>query len=117
MGERHRVGRGRGTTTVVCFAWQPKGCSLAAVAADYRIKAQKARVDYSFHLTVTDPTPEVLEVELPQLIAEGCRSVKVFMTYDGVRLDDRQVLRCWQPRAAIRRWSVSMQRTTTSSPG
>lgn len=82
-----------GTTTVVCFAWQPKGGSLAAVAADYRIKAQKARVDYSFHLTVTDPTPEVLEVELPQLIAAGCRSVKVFMTYDGVRLDDRQVLR------------------------
>ena len=82
-----------GTTTVVCFVWQPKGGSLAQVAADYRVKAEKARVDYSFHLTVTDPTPEVLEVELPQLIAEGCRSVKVFMTYDGVRLDDREVLR------------------------
>lgn len=82
-----------GTTTVVCFAWQPKGGSLAAITADYHIKARQARVDYSFHLTVTDPTPEVLDVELPRLIAEGCRSVKVFMTYDGVRLDDRQALR------------------------
>jgi dihydropyrimidinase len=82
-----------GTTTVICFAWQAKGGSLAEVTADYREKAKAARIDYSFHLTVTDATPTVVDEELPALIGDGSRSVKVFMTYDGVRLDDAAVLR------------------------
>ena len=54
-----------GTTTIVCFSWQEKGQSLAAITADYHRKAKKARVDYAFHLTITDPTPAVLNEELP----------------------------------------------------
>ena len=82
-----------GTTTIICFSWQEKGQSLAAVTADYHRKAQKARIDYAFHLTITDPTPAVLQEELPRLIAEGNRSIKIFMTYDGVRLTDAEVIR------------------------
>ena len=82
-----------GTTTIICFSWQEKGQSLAAITADYHQKAKKARVDYAFHLTITDPTPTVLTEELPRLIAEGSRSVKIFMTYDGVRLNDAEVIR------------------------
>jgi dihydropyrimidinase len=82
-----------GTTTIICFSWQEKGQSLAAVTAGYHEKAKKARVDYTFHLTITDPTPTVLEEELPRLIADGSRSVKIFMTYDGVRLNDAEVIR------------------------
>ena len=82
-----------GTTTVISFAWQGRGQSLAAVTADYHQRARQAIVDYSFHLTITDATPTVLDVELPALVAEGSRSVKVFMTYDGVRLDDASILR------------------------
>ena len=82
-----------GTTTIVCFSWQEKGQSLAAITADYHRKAKKARVDYAFHLTITDPTPTVLKEELPALIAEGNRSIKIFMTYDGVRLKDDEVIR------------------------
>jgi dihydropyrimidinase len=81
-----------GTTTVICFAWQPRGGSLKATVEDYHRRAAKARVDYAFHLTVTDPTSTVLEDELPALVESGCRSVKVFMTYDGVGLDDIQLI-------------------------
>lgn len=82
-----------GTTTVVTFSWQTQGSSLAAITADYHRRARQAIVDYTFHLTVTDATPTVVEEELPRLIAEGSRSIKIFLTYDGVRLDDAAVLR------------------------
>jgi len=82
-----------GTTTVVCFAWQGKGESLAEVVKDYHERARQSMVDYAFHLTITDATPAVLDQELPALVEEGNRSIKVFMTYDGVRLDDAAVIR------------------------
>ena len=47
-----------GTTTVVCFAWQMKGQSLARATADYHIAASKSLIDYAFHLTITDPTED-----------------------------------------------------------
>ena len=82
-----------GTTTVVSFSWQQQGESLATVTADYHQRARQSIVDYTFHLTITDATPRVVEEELPGLVADGNRSVKVFMTYDGVRLDDAAILR------------------------
>jgi len=81
-----------GTTTVVSFAWQRKGDSLAETVESYHAVAKQSRVDYAFHLTVTDPTPKVLHEEIPALVAQGCRSIKLFMTYDGVRLHDGHVL-------------------------
>ena len=81
-----------GTTTVVCFAWQLPGTSLAAEVAAYHQRAAAARVDYAFHLTITDPTDTVLRDELPALIAAGNSSIKIFMTYAGSRLSDAQVL-------------------------
>ncbi|MDQ8727372.1 dihydropyrimidinase [Bradyrhizobium sp. LHD-71] len=82
-----------GTTTVICFATQMRGGSLKAAVEDYRVAARRARVDYTFHLTISDPTDVVLRDELPTLIDSGCRSVKVFMTYDGIGLDDAQLIR------------------------
>ncbi|WP_431272730.1 hypothetical protein [Dankookia sp. P2] len=35
-------------------------------------------LDYSFHQIITDPTEEVLEREVPQIVAKGIRSLKVF---------------------------------------
>jgi dihydropyrimidinase len=82
-----------GTTTVVCFAWQMKGQSLAKATADYHLAASKSLIDYAFHLTITDATEEVIKNELPALVAEGNRSIKIFMTYEGVRVTDGEVLR------------------------
>jgi dihydropyrimidinase len=82
-----------GTTTVIPFACQIKGQSLRAAVDDYhRRAAGKALVDYAFHLIVSDPTPDVLQRELPQLIKEGYTSFKIYMTYDDLKLDDRQIL-------------------------
>ena len=82
-----------GTTTVIPFAAQHKGQSLRAAVEDYRARAAgKAHVDYAFHLIVSDPTPAVLNDELPALIAEGFTSFKIYMTYDDMKLDDGQIL-------------------------
>ena len=82
-----------GTTTVIPFAAQEKGRSLVAAVEDYHRRASgKACIDYAFHLIVTDPTDEVLGRELPRLIREGYTSFKIYMTYDELKLSDREVL-------------------------
>jgi dihydropyrimidinase len=84
-----------GTTTVIPFACQLRGQSLHAVLADYhRRAAGKALVDYAFHMILSDPTPAVLDAELPALVREeGVSSFKLYMTYEELRLDDAQVIR------------------------
>lgn len=82
-----------GTTTVLPFAAQQRGQSLRQVVKDYHAAATpKAVIDYGFHLIVSDPTEAVLGQELPALIADGYTSFKVYMTYDSLRLNDRQML-------------------------
>ncbi|MDX9861115.1 MAG: dihydropyrimidinase [Rhodospirillales bacterium] len=82
-----------GTTTVIPFACQSKGASLRAAVEDYHRRAQgKAVVDYAFHLIVSDPSEQVLGQELPALIRDGYTSFKIYMTYDDLKLDDRQIL-------------------------
>ena len=60
---------------------------------DYHARARgKAVIAYAFHLIVSDPTEQVLGQELPALIADGYTSFKIYMTYDALKLDDRQIL-------------------------
>lgn len=82
-----------GTTTVIPFAAQQRGQTLRAALLDYHARAEgSAGIDYAFHLIVNDPTPAVLEHELPALIREGYTSFKVYMTYEDQKLDDGQIL-------------------------
>ncbi|TWA77834.1 dihydropyrimidinase [Azospirillum brasilense] len=82
-----------GTTTVIPFACQMKGQSLRAAVDDYHRRADgKAVIDYAFHLIVTDPTEQVIGQELPALIRDGYTSFKIYMTYDSLKLNDRQIL-------------------------
>ncbi len=82
-----------GTTTIIPFAAQHRGQSLRQVVQDYHAKADgKASIDYAFHLIVSDPTPQVLGQELPALIKDGYTSFKIYLTYEALKLDDRQVL-------------------------
>ena len=82
-----------GTTTIIPFAAQMHGQSLHDVVRSYHdLAGPKAVIDYAFHLIVSDPTEEVVAKELPALIADGYTSFKVYMTYDRLRLDDRQML-------------------------
>jgi len=82
-----------GNTTVIPFAMQMRGQSLRAVVEDYHDRARaKAHVDYGFHLIVGDATTDVLTKELPELIERGCTSIKLYLTYEGLRLEDYEVL-------------------------
>ena len=83
-----------GNTTVMPFALQPRGASLRAERRRTTTSrpTASAMIDYSFHLIVTDPTAAVLGQELPALVADGYTSFKVFMTYDDMVLNDRQLL-------------------------
>ena len=75
------------------FAAQMKGQSLREAVSDYHRRANgKAFIDYAFHLIVTDPTPQVLGQELPALIRDGYTSFKIYMTYDALKLSDREIL-------------------------
>ena len=77
-----------GTTTVVDFAIQGKGQTLAETAQTWHQKAaNKAVIDYGFHIAVTDMTEDILS-EMPQMIADGYPTYKLFMTYDGLRVND-----------------------------
>jgi dihydropyrimidinase len=82
-----------GTTTIVPFAAQHRGNSIVAVVDDYAKRAaEKAVVDYGFHLIISDPTPKALDEELPQMVKRGITSFKVYMTYELLRLSDGQML-------------------------
>ena len=82
-----------GTTTAIPFACQIRGHGVRAAVEDYHQRAHaKPVIDYAFHLIVTDPTPEILDKELPELIREGYTHFKIYMTYDDLKLNDRQIL-------------------------
>ena len=82
-----------GNTMVLPFCLQQKGQTLREALMTYQAKAAgNCHVDVAFHLIVTDPTPQVLGQELPALIAEGYTSIKIFMTYDDLKLADREIL-------------------------
>jgi dihydropyrimidinase len=82
-----------GTTTVLSHVAQHRGDSLRAVTEAYAARAARdAIIDYAFHLIVSDPTDAVMRQELPALVADGHRSLKLFMTYEKIRLTDDQLL-------------------------
>jgi dihydropyrimidinase len=82
-----------GTTTVIPFAAQHIGLQLDRVVADYhRLAERGAVIDYAFHMILADPNEATLKIHLPKLVKEGHSSIKFFMTYDRIKLDDEQIL-------------------------
>ena len=77
-----------GTTTIVDFAVQAMGGTLAAARDEWMRKAGgKAVVDYGLHLIVRDVSDPVLR-EMDTLVREGVSSFKLFMAYPGVFMVD-----------------------------
>ena len=82
-----------GNTTVMPFCMQERGVPLRQTVQEYHAKAEgRCFTDVSFHLVVSEPTEQVLGQDLPALIADGYTSFKVFMTYEGLALDDYEML-------------------------
>ncbi|KAK9477706.1 hypothetical protein V1514DRAFT_308706 [Lipomyces japonicus] len=85
-----------GTTTIIPFAMQHKhrpDHSLADVIGHYHdLATGNSYCDYAFHLIITDPTEERL-AEFNDLIPKfGISSVKLYMTYDRLKLSDYEIL-------------------------
>jgi dihydropyrimidinase len=68
-----------GVTTICDYAWQRPGQTLAEAIEAWRAKARgRAHIDYSFHVVLSEATAERL-AEIPEAVAEGYPSFKVFM--------------------------------------
>jgi dihydropyrimidinase len=86
-----------GTTTVIPFAAQHVGLPLDRVVADYHGLAEKgAVIDYAFHMILADPNETTLKIHVPKLVKDGHASIKIFMTYERIKLDDEQILNVLQ---------------------
>lgn len=86
-----------GTTTVLAFASQKKTDeTILPCLKEYSSLARgNAASDYGFHLILTNPTKHILENELPGIVETmGITSVKVYMTYNAMKLNDREILDC-----------------------
>ncbi len=82
-----------GNTTIMPFAMVLRDEPLRPAVEAYREKARgKAVIDYAIHLIVPDADAGRLGQELPPLIDEGYTSFKVFLTYEGLVLEDREML-------------------------
>lgn len=82
-----------GNTTIMPFCLQENGKGLReAVTAYHGLADGNCYTDVSFHLILSDPTEQVLGQELPALVEDGYTSFKVFMTYEGLKLDDKEIL-------------------------
>ncbi|KGE01999.1 dihydropyrimidinase [Rhizobium sp. YS-1r] len=83
-----------GNTTILPFCLQESGQSLRTAIEAYHAKAEgQCYTDVSFHMIISDPTPQVLGQELPALVRDGYTSFKIFMTYDGLALGDLDIMR------------------------
>lgn len=81
-----------GTTSVISFAAQAKGASLAKTVPDYAAKAKRgAVIDHAFHMIISDTGVPDFANDLEHLIKAGHRSLKVFTTYN-ILLNDREIL-------------------------
>lgn len=80
-----------GTTTVLDFATQNRGETLAQGLANWHAMAEgQTSCDYGFHMAVSDWNPEVSR-EIKDMVEAGVTSFKVYMAYDALRLRDQDI--------------------------
>ncbi len=91
-----------GTTTIIDFANQQRGHSLAEALQSWHRKAEgKAVIDYGFHITITD-LASAPEEAMDEMIAEGVTSYKLLMAYPGTfMVDDETIYRVLRRAARL----------------
>ncbi|HEX8990355.1 MAG TPA: dihydropyrimidinase [Anaerolineales bacterium] len=91
----HKAAAFGGTTTVMDFVSFDFDTLHESVAA-WRKKAEKAAIDYSFHMNMTRFN-DAIAAEIPSLRDVGITTLKVFTAYNGrLRLDDGNIFRVLQ---------------------
>lgn len=82
-----------GTTTVIDFTENYRGEDLLGGVKERHAQAEgRVVVDYALHLTLADATEKTLQ-QLPVLAKEGYTSAKLYTTYQGLWLQDGELLR------------------------
>ena len=91
-----------GTTTIIDFAVQQKGASLAAAYDRWQTKAGgNCSIDYGLHMIMADVTNDSLK-EMDAMITEGVTSFKLFTAYPGVLYStDGEIFRAMQKAANV----------------
>src|SRR5262249_21971421 len=88
-----RAAAAGGTTTIIPFAYQSKGQPLRDAVNRYHKRAEgKSLIDYAFHVILSDPSEKIMGQDFTGLVADGYTSFKVYMTYDDLKLTDRELL-------------------------
>ncbi|WP_279483670.1 dihydropyrimidinase [Aureimonas sp. SK2] len=83
-----------GNTTVLPFCLPARGQPLREALTAYHALAEgECYTDFSFHLILPEINAAILGQDLPALVADGYTSFKVFMTYEGLRLNDAEIIR------------------------
>lgn len=81
-----------GTTTIIDYTAHATGQSLAGAAALRRSQADSlAVIDYGLHIVITDVNDRIM-AEIPEMIAQGYPSFKLFTAYDNMRVDDEALM-------------------------
>jgi len=95
-----------GVTTIVDQAQVEPGSTLVD-GVDRRLAEAEGKsvIDYGLHVNLREPSLERV-AELPQAMAEGCPTVKLFMSYETYMLPDHILLRAMQHVAAGRGMAV-----------
>jgi dihydropyrimidinase len=68
-----------GVTSIIDYAFQPDGGTLAGAIAKWHAKADgRAIIDYGFHVAILDPSPQAI-AEIASIAGRGVTSFKIFM--------------------------------------
>jgi dihydropyrimidinase len=87
----HKAAAFGGTTTVIDFIAQDEESLLENVKIWHQKADEKAAIDFSFHMNITQFNEKVAK-EIPLLLKEGINSLKVFTAYNGrLRLQDGEI--------------------------
>ena len=92
-----------GVTTIIDFAIQAKGRTLAEAVRKRRAAAEtRSAVDFAFHGAITDWS-ERTRREMRAVARQGITSFKLFMTYEerGLAADDGALLECLREAAVM----------------
>ncbi len=91
-----------GTTTILDFANQQRGHTLAEALQAWHAKAEdKAVIDYGFHITITD-LAAAPEAAMDEMIAAGVTTFKLLMAYPNTfMVDDETIFRVLRRSARL----------------
>lgn len=80
-----------GTTTLIDFATQDRGMTLAQALETWHKKAGgKSCCDYAFHMAITDWN-ETTRTEIADMVKAGITSFKLYMAYNNLRVTDGEI--------------------------